>query len=199
MKKVIKIILLVWMLMIPTHGYALNEVNIYFFHSNQCDYCDQERVYLEALKERYPNMRIYSYEISDTTNNDLMIEAKKMYQITQSGVPFTVIGDTAYAGFSQSKKALFQKTVYEYSTKTYQNQLGKQLGIDYRTDLEGTVEEYKTNDSYQIEESSGIDRKKTPIKGSNYDKYKVSFYLVLAGFLLSCVALILYIKERREK
>ena len=198
MKKYWVVFSLLLFMIIPIQAKALNEVNIYFFYSNSCDFCKQEEVYLEALKQRYPNMRIYSYEISDSSKNDLMITAKNMYQVTQTGVPFTVIGDTAYSGFSQSKKALFQKAVYEYSTKSYQNRLGNQLGISYRNDLEGTVEEYKNNDSYQIEESSGIERQKTPIKESNYDKYKVSFYLVIAGFLLSCIALVLFILERRR-
>lgn len=197
MKKIVFFCLMLLMLVIPKNVWAINEVNVYFFYSNGCDFCNQEKAYLEALQQRYPNMRIYSYEISDSTNNDLMIEAKKMYQVSQGGVPFTVIGDTAYSGFSQSKKALFQKTVYEYSTKAYQNNLGNKLGITYRNDLEGTVEEYKDNDQYQIEEPSGNDRNITPIKGSGYDKYKSSFILVMIGFTLSCLALVLYVLERR--
>lgn len=197
MKKLGLLFLVLLLFVIPKTVRAINEVNVYFFYSNGCDFCNQEKAYLQALQQRYPNMRIYSYEISDSSNNDLMIEAKKIYQVSQGGVPFTVIGDTAYSGFSQSKKALFQKTVYEYSTKVYENRLGNRLGITYRNDLEGTVEEYKNNDQYQVEESSGVDRIITPIKGSSYDKYLSSFILVMTGFSLSCVALVLYVLERR--
>lgn len=198
MKKLKLFLLIMLVLLIPNNVHAINEVNIYFFHSNSCDFCKQEKVYLDALKQRYPNMRIYAYEISDKENNELMKQAKEMYNIKEEGVPFTVIADSAYVGFSQSKKAIFQKRVYEYSKNKYENKLGTKLGINYRNDLEGTVEEYKDNSSYQIEETSGIERVPTPIKGS-YDKYKVSFYLVLAGVILSFIAFILNRLEKKGR
>lgn len=196
MKKVVFGLLLVFTLLIPVNAFAINEVNIYLFYKESCDFCKQEKVYLEALKKRYPNIRIYSYEVNDSFNNKLMEEAKQMYGITKTGVPFTVIGDSAYMGFSQPKKAIFQKRVYEYSTTSYQNKLGKRLGISYRNDLEGKVEEYKDNDEYQIEESSGIVREPTK---SNFDsnKYKASFYLIGAGLVLAVLYFIVRVLEKR--
>ena len=127
-----------------------------------------------------------------------MQKAKNMYGQTSNGVPFTVIGDKAYLGFSQSKKALFQKTVYEYSKTTYDNKLGKELGISYRNDLEGEVEEYKDNADYQIEETSGKTHTTTKTQ-TTYDKYKVSLYLVGAGILLAIIAYVIHILEKRGK
>lgn len=199
MKKIKLFLLLFMLLVIPTSIQALNEVNIYVFHSDNCDICEQEKVYLNALKQRYPNMRVYYYETSNTDNYNLMLKAKSMYNQKGSGVPFTVIGDKAYLGFSQTKKALFQKTVYEYSTQSYDNKLGKVLNISYRTDLEGKVEEYKNNDNYQIEESSGISQTQTtPKNNKTFDKYKITFYLVGAGIILAIIALIAYIIERKR-
>lgn len=198
MKKILLILFFGFLSFLPGKVFALNEVNIYLFYSNSCDICQQEKIYLEALKERYPNMRVYSYEVSDSTNYQYMIDAKNMFQQSGTGVPFTIIGDSAYYGFSEARKGVFQKQIYEYSTNRYQNQFGEKLGISYRTDLEGTVQDYKENDSYQIEESSGIPRQ--PIKDKNtYDKYKVSFYLVAAGLILSILAFILYQIDKRRQ
>lgn len=145
-------------------------------------------------------MRIYSYEISDSKNNDLMLRAKSMFNETRTGVPYTVIGDSAYLGFSQNSKALFQKKVYEYSKNTYNNKFGKELGISYRNDLEGKVEEYKDNSQYQIEESSGNVNKPNDTKNnSSYDKYKVSIYLVAAGVILALIACFIRILEKRGR
>ena len=94
MKKRLLFLLLLIIVLVPGNVYALNEVNIYLFHSTTCNYCSQEKAYLEALKERYPNIRVYLYDISDSSNNDLMIAAKKMYGIKEAGVPFTVNGDS---------------------------------------------------------------------------------------------------------
>lgn len=198
MKRIGLICFLFLLLWIPGKVFAINEVNIYFFHSNSCDICNQEKIYLEALKQRYPNMRIYSYEIHDSVNFELMQKAKKLYQETRSGVPYTVIGDSSYLGFSQNNKALFQRKVYEYSKNAYENKLGKELGVSYRNDLEGTVEEYKNNDSYQIEETSGNSHKTTPINNKNKKIDQVSIYLIGAGVTLSIIALIIYWFEKRN-
>lgn len=191
--------LLLLMLLIPSNVFATNEVNIFFFHSSSCDVCNQEKVYLEALKQRYPNMRVYSYEINDSSNNELMLKAKNMYNETRSGVPYTVIGDSAYLGFSQANKALFQRKVYEYSKNSYQNKFGRELGISYRNDLTDEVKDYKNNDQYQIEESSGNIRKPSKIKKSGYDKYLVTIILVSAGVVLAIIAFIIRLMEKRGR
>lgn len=198
MKKLKLCLLLLILFIVPTNAFAINEVNVYFFYSDSCNICEQEKAYLDALKLRYPNMRVYSYEIDNSTSNrELMARAKQLYNKTSNGVPFTVIGDKAFLGYSQNSKALFQKTVYDYSKTKYNNQLGKILGIGYRTDLDGKVEEYKNNDSYVIEESSG--NILPPVKDENsYDKYQVTFYLVGTGIILALIAGIIYMVERKR-
>lgn len=198
MKKLFLLLVLILFAFIPNKVFAVNEVNIYLFYSDTCDICTQEKAYLEALKQRYPNIRVYQYEVTgNTKNNELMARAKQMYNKTSSGVPFTVIGDSAFLGFSQNSKAIFQKRVYEYSKSKYENKLGQVLGISYRTDLEGEVVEYKDNQDYQIEEPSGNVR--VPVKDEDeYDKNKVTIYLVGSGFGLLLVAGIIYMIERKR-
>ena len=99
MKRLNFICLLLLLLIVPNHVLAVNEVNVYLFYQDSCDICKQEKVYLEALKERYPNMRVYSYEVGDSSNYEMMQKAKNLYQETRSGVPFTVIGDSSYLGY----------------------------------------------------------------------------------------------------
>ena len=186
-------------MLIPNECYAMNEVNIYFFHDSGCSICEQERVYLQALqKDRYPNMRIYTYEIPES--NDLMKTAKEMYGITKTGVPFTVIGDKAFIGFSQVMKGEMQHAVYTYSNNKYENKLGKKLNITYSDKLEGKAVEYKNKDNYVVEETSGIEHKTSEdySKESKFEKYEMSIILVSAGVLLSVFYIVLKVKERRR-
>lgn len=199
MKKIGFICLLLITIIFPINAFATNEVNIYFFNSNSCSICKQEEIYLQALKERYPNIRVYSYEISNSDNNDLMLEAKKMFNISKAGVPFTVIGDTAYLGFSQNQKAVFQKKVYEYSINKYKNELGIKLGISYRDDLTIKVKEYKDNDNYIIEETSGNNSTTSTSTSPKYDEDKICFYLILAGVILAFIAFIISRLEKRGR
>ena len=74
-KRIFMLLVLTIFLILPNKVFALNEVNIYFFNSSECNYCNQEKAYLEALKERYFNIKIYSYDISSDINNDLMKKA----------------------------------------------------------------------------------------------------------------------------
>ena len=145
-------------------------------------------------------MRIYSYEIHESNNNELMLKAKNLFKETRTGVPYTVIGDSAYLGFAQNSKALFQKKVYEYSKNSYQNKLGQELGISYRNDLEGEVKEYKNNDQYQVEEySNNTPSSTTTTKSSTYDKYKISIYLIAAGVILALIAYFIHLLEKRGR
>lgn len=202
MKKVFYLLILFLLILIPGNCYAtINEVNVYFFHDNDCSICEQEKIYLQALqRDRYPNMRIYSYEINSDNNKELMEKAKKMFGITRTGVPFTVIGDKAIMGFSQGMKGEFQQTVYTYSKTAYNNNLGKELGISYNNKLEGTVQEYKEKENYVVEETSGKPHKTSEDynKEDEIKKYTTSIILISVGIILLVVYIVLKIKERRR-
>lgn len=201
MKKILFMIGLFILVFVPGNVFALNEVNVYFFYSETCNICEQERVYLQALKQdRYPNMRIYSYEVTnDSDNFELMRQAKEMFNESRTGVPYTVIGDTPLFGFSQGAKGNFQRAVYNASKTKYENKLGNKLGISHRTDLEGEVVEYKENSEYKIEEGSGKQRTVTPIKDSSiFKKYKSSMILVACGVVLLIVYIVLALRDRKR-
>lgn len=201
MKKVIFGILFLFLL-VPTKTFALNEVNIYFFYGNGCNYCSQEKAYLEALKDRYFNIRIYSYDISSDTNNDLMRKAKELYSIEQSGIPFTIIGDSTFLGFSQSKKCEMEKQIYKYSYNKYDNKFGSLVNISYRTDLTGDVKEYYDESNYVVEETG--EETITVVKTNttsiwNNNKYKASIILGGTGLFLIIIMIIMSIFERKRR
>ena len=202
MKKIIFGLILM-LLLIPTKAFALNEVNIYFFYGEGCNYCSQEKAYLEALKERYFNIRIYSYDIASDINNDLMKKAKELYNIDQGGIPFTIIGDSTFLGFSQSKKCDMEKKIYEYSYNKYNNKFGTSLvNVGYRTDLTGDVKEHYEESDYVIEEkgevSTNITKKEEPSIWED-SKFKASMILVGVGLFLVLVVLIMGLLERKRR
>lgn len=199
MKRLLYAFILLVMVLIPNHVFALNEVNVYFFHKTSCDICKQEKVYLDALKLRYPNMRIYEYDISEEENYNLMKKAREVFDDTRLGVPYTVIADTPFHGFSQGIKGRMQNAVYEASNKVYENKLGQALNITYSTELEGTVEEYKEKENYTIEEQGQEGKHPDYTETSTtFKKYQASIILIGAGLVLLIIYLILKISERRR-
>ncbi len=201
MKRKLLLFFSFFLLILPMKSYAMNEVNVYFFYSDDCNICSQEKAYLEALKQRYSNMRIYKYEVSSDANLGLMSQAKGLYGVSETGVPFTIIGDTTYLGFSQNKKSQMQRSVYDYSTKIYDNKFGTSiLEIGYRTDLEGEPPEYKDNSDYTIEESGPMQTtspssEKKPLN----TKYRASIILVSVGVITGLTTILITIYERRHR
>jgi len=203
MKKLFWGVILFLVLLIPNKALALNEVNIYFFHSESCDYCKQEKAYLEALKERYFNIKTYYYDVSTDTNNDLMKRAKELYGVKESGIPFTIIGDSTFVGFSQKKKCDMEDAIYNYSYNKYENKFGTNiLTIGYRTDLTGDVEKKHDESDYVVEETVEVTTTiKQDTKSPIWDntKFKASVILGLVGIDLGLVVLIITLLERRRR
>lgn len=203
MKKIFILILLGLFLFIPSSNVsALNEVNIYFFYSDNCKYCSQEKAYLEALKERYFNIRVYSYNVNGDSGNDLMKQAKKLYNIDESGVPFTIIGDTAFIGFSQSKKCSFEKEIYNYSYNKYDNKFGTQiLTIGYSTELQGDVQKQYDESNYVVEEKGETTETTTVTTEKKSMSKKYSASIILAGIGVVCLICVLFISfiERKRR
>ena len=111
------------------HAEEKNLVNIYLFHSNTCPHCKEEIKVLDELQKEYPNIKIYKYEISSRDNNLLLDEIAKLYDIKVNGVPFTIIGDKHYIGFSsENGKATFMAAIEYYSDNGYKDRVGEYLG-----------------------------------------------------------------------
>ena len=106
-----------------------NLVNIYLFYSDTCPHCAKEKELLDEIVDKYDNVRLYKYEIGDEDNSKLLDEVASLYDTTVSGVPFTVIGDKVYKGFSyENSKVKFMGTVDYYSNYGYVDRVGEYIG-----------------------------------------------------------------------
>lgn len=115
MKK-LKFIILTILLLLPISISAKEKVNIYLFHSGTCMHCKAEIEYLNTLKEEYDNLKIHLYEVdSHKDNANLMIKVKEKLKIDSPNVPFTVIGNYYYIGFSDSIGDGIKELVEKYS------------------------------------------------------------------------------------
>lgn len=79
-----------------------NSVNIYFFRGEGCPHCGKEEVFLKELKNKYQNVSVYDFEVwYNSKNRDLLSKVGDKLNANISGVPFTVIGDKTFIGFSE--------------------------------------------------------------------------------------------------
>ena len=156
---ILSLLIIILLINIPTNIKAeeKNLVNIYFFHSSDCSHCNSELIFLETLEKKYDNIKIYKYEVHDNINNQKRLEISKLYNLKNSGVPLTIIGDTAYLGYIEEISNLnFIKTIEYYSIYEYDDRVGKYLNVDYSKNLLietsiPTLDEFKsTYGNYKI-------------------------------------------------
>jgi len=102
-----KLILLFFLLLLfstfSKQAFAANDVNLYIFWGEGCPHCAKEKVFLNEIKEDYPNLKINAFEVyNNSKNQEYFKEAAKTLKENASGVPFTVIGDEVFIGFNES-------------------------------------------------------------------------------------------------
>jgi thiol-disulfide isomerase/thioredoxin len=82
---------------------AVNDVNLYLFWGEGCPHCDREKIYLNEIKDDYPNLKIHAFEVYKSPKNQVYFKkTAEVLRENASGVPFTVIGDEAFVGFNES-------------------------------------------------------------------------------------------------
>ncbi len=101
-----------------TNVKANEELNIYFFHSQYCLHCKEMDQYLTSLEEEYDNINIIYYEISDSENNDLLIEVANTFN-QKAEVPFVAIGGLSFVGYNTQTTIDIEEAINLYSTREY--------------------------------------------------------------------------------
>ncbi len=78
------------------------KTKIYFFWGDGCPHCEEEKVFLKAIKQRYPDIEILPFEVWHNQDNFRLFEMMaKGFGIEISGVPTTFVGDSVFVGYSK--------------------------------------------------------------------------------------------------
>lgn len=135
MKKYFFYFLFLVMIMIPARGQALSsdyvdvvaeivetqtsddKLNIYFFYGNGCPHCAQEEKFFRQLKKKYDGkIELYTFETWDNMDNQ-----KKLFKVKETlnqpkniSVPFTVIGNKFFSGYSGNAGKRIEQQVRAY-------------------------------------------------------------------------------------
>ena len=135
MKRKLLIILLAFVLFLPLNVFALsdnyvdkvanitgskvnkNKVNLYLFHGRECPHCAEEKQWLKEIKKDYKDyLNVYEFEVWHDENNAKTLEVvKETFKTDARGVPFTVIGDNYYVGYSEATGSMIETKIKEYA------------------------------------------------------------------------------------
>ena len=115
MKKIFTYIILTFTILIFPNIVKAEEVNLYLFHSQDCMHCASEREWLSSIKDEYPYLNIYEYEVTrNKENNDLLESVKERLSSTSRYVPFTVIGEQHWIGWNDDNKDKITYAIENY-------------------------------------------------------------------------------------
>ena len=81
-------------------------LEINFFYSSTCPHCSAEKIFLQKIEKKYPEIKINSYLSEDEKNQKLLQDLCKKYGIEKylGLVPMTFIGDEFFLGFDNEKE-----------------------------------------------------------------------------------------------
>lgn len=117
MKKVIKLLILAFFFLLPFNVFGLEEekVKLYLFYGDGCPHCADEKVFLDSIDDKYPNLEIVKYEVwYNKENADLLSEVEEKLHITRRGVPTTVIGKDVMVGFNSANGSRIERAINFY-------------------------------------------------------------------------------------
>lgn len=173
---------------------AANVVNIYFFHGDGCPHCFTEDAWLEELKKQYDNIDVHEYEVwYNEENNKRMEQLKEMYQVTSKGVPFTIIGNQVFLGFSEQIGINMEEKIKECSLNGCQDDAGIILGITTDTT---TGDELEPEDDTNTKEEELQNQKQE----EDSDENRMLPYLIALGtiFLISGSIIMVYLYRKKK-
>lgn len=134
MKRVVKILLLI-LLIVPFNVFAYSsdyndvvapitgikvdnkKINLYMFKGYGCPHCAQEEKWLKEIANEYGDyLNIYEFEVwYNEENSNYLNEVRSVLGDTKSnGVPYTVIGDSYFVGYSEAIGSRIESKIKEY-------------------------------------------------------------------------------------
>ena len=93
------------------------KINLYLFYGSECPHCEEERKWLAQIKDKYEYcLNIVEFEVwHNESNANLMKTVGEKFTTKPDGVPYTIIGDTAYVGYSDSIASRIESKIKQYT------------------------------------------------------------------------------------
>lgn len=80
---------------------SARNVKVYFFWGEGCPHCAKEKELLEYYAHKYPYMELLDFELYGNYNNgQTLSKVAEILNTRIDGIPFTVVGDKSFSGYS---------------------------------------------------------------------------------------------------
>jgi thiol-disulfide isomerase/thioredoxin len=93
-KSILLFLVSVTFILLSATVHAEDKITVYFFWGEGCPHCEKEKIFLETLKTKYPQLVVESYEVwKDEENARFFSKLAEAYGKRPEGVPMTFIGN----------------------------------------------------------------------------------------------------------
>lgn len=143
---------IVFMFLFIPFGVNANEsVNIYLFYGDGCPHCAALEEYLNNEYSSDKNVIVYKYEVwNNKENQELWKKVESVTGEEAKGVPYFVIGEEVYQGYSAG--STWEKKVDRAIKKAKKNDYNDNVGITLGV-VEGKIKESKQNSNSSFDPS----------------------------------------------
>ena len=143
---------IVFMFLFIPFGVNANEsVNIYLFYGDGCPHCAALEEYLNNEYSSDKNVIVYKYEVwNNKENQELWKKVENITGEEAKGVPYFVIGDEIYQGYSAGStwEKKVDKAIKKAKKNDYNDNVGITLGV-----VEGKIKESKQDSNSSFDPS----------------------------------------------
>lgn len=97
------------------------KVNIYFFWGDGCPHCESEFAFFDSIESEYGDYyNLYTFETwQNEENAELLKIISNAMEVESRGVPYTIIGEEVFTGFSESMESDFINAIVEEKDKSF--------------------------------------------------------------------------------
>ncbi len=146
-------ILLSFLIVLPVNAKENDTIRVYLFYGDGCPHCAAEKEYLEVAKEKFDNIELVYYEVwKDVENQKLFEKVREEMEITKTGVPLTIIGETPIVGYSEAVDARIDRAIKFYKESEYVDVVSKIMNGTYVRE-EDNVDEFSKQEEKSDQES----------------------------------------------
>ena len=142
------VIILSFLIILPVN--AKETVNVYLFYGKGCPHCAAEKEYLEEVAKENKNVKIIYYEVwYDENNKKLFEDVREKLEITRTGVPLTIIGETYIVGYSEAVNAKIDRAIDFYTEGEHKDvvtEIKNGTYVKSETDSDEFLEQEKKSD-----------------------------------------------------
>ena len=93
-----------------------NKINLYLFRGEGCPHCRKEEEWLEEIKKKYEDyLNVYDFEVwYSKENQEKYVTATEIMEINTNSIPFTIVGEKTFVGFSDTLKNNIERAIKGY-------------------------------------------------------------------------------------